>query len=134
VIIKKFDVATADRIYYEAGELAGRALYETMMAKGANFNEFIKDLQELLARLKIGIFRVEKLDLERMKFTLTLEEDLDCSGLPICNETICAYDEGFFSGLLSQYTGNRFAVKEIDCWCSGARVCRFEAKPELQGE
>jgi hypothetical protein len=81
-----------------------------------------------LSKLKIGILRVEKADLEKLNFTLTVAEDLDCSGLPVCEETICTYDEGFISGLLSEYTGRAFDVKEVDCWCSGDRVCRFDVK------
>jgi uncharacterized protein len=30
--------------------------------------------------------------------------------------------------LLSAHTGRKFLVKEVDCWCSGDRVCRFEVK------
>jgi predicted hydrocarbon binding protein len=56
-------------------------------------------------------------------------EDLDCSGLPDYDEMICTYDEGFISGLLHEYTGKSFDVKEVDCWCSGDRVCRFDVKP-----
>jgi predicted hydrocarbon binding protein len=52
-------------------------------------------------------------------------EDLDCSGIPVCSEEICTYDEGFISGIMLEFTGKRFNVKEIDCWCSGGRVCRF---------
>jgi len=67
--------------------------------------------------------------LEKMEFTLTVAEDLDCSGLPVCNENICTYDEGFIRGLLFEFSGKKFDVKEVDCWCSGDRVCRFEVKP-----
>jgi uncharacterized protein len=129
VIIRKFDPATADQIFFEAGELAGKELYKAMMPQGKDFNEFVRELQDLLANLKIGILRVEQADLTKMHFTLTVAEDLDCSGLPVCDETICTYDEGFISGLLLEQTGIRFDVKEVDCWCSGDRVCRFEVKP-----
>jgi predicted hydrocarbon binding protein len=93
-----------------------------------DFNKFVVELQELLKKLKIGILRIEKADLESMNFTLTVAEDLDCSGLPASDETICTYDEGFISGLFSQYTGKSFDAEEVDCWCSGDRVCRFEAQ------
>jgi len=129
VLIKRFDAETADRIFYEAGELAGRELYRSRMTKGTDFTEFIREIQELLVELRIGILRIEKADMVNMTFTLTVAEDLDCSGLPVCDETICTYDEGFINGLLSEHTGGRFDVKEIDCWCSGDRVCRFEVKP-----
>ena len=129
VIIKEFNTATADRIYYMAGELAGREFCKQLINKENDFNGFVQQVQELLSGLKIGIMRVEKSDLEKMHFTLTVAEDLDCSGLPVSDETICTYDEGFISGLLAEYSGKKFDVKEVDCWCSGDRVCRFDVKP-----
>ena len=129
VIIQEFDTATADRLYYKAGELAGRELFRALITQKTDFGAFIKELQELLSALKIGILRVEKSDVEKMEFTLTVAEDLDCSGLPVCDETICTYDEGFISGLLLEFSGKNFDVKEVDCWCSGDRVCRFDVRP-----
>ena len=128
VLIKQYDAETADRIFYQAGKHAGKEFYKELITQQDNFNEFVIELQELLKKLKVGILRIEKTDLENMSFTLTVAEDVDCSGLPASDETICTYDEGFISGLLSEYTGKNFSAKEIDCWCSGDRVCRFEAK------
>jgi predicted hydrocarbon binding protein len=128
VLIRNFDAETADRMMFEAGELAGRELFKALMTKGAEFGEFIKELQQILEDLKVGILRVEEADAVNMNFTVTVAEDLDCSGLPVCDETICTYDEGFIGGLLHEYTGSRFDVKEVDCWCSGDRVCRFSVK------
>jgi len=54
--------------------------------------------------------------------------DLDCSGLPPTDETVCDYDEGFIAGILNHYTKKKFEVKEIDCWASGKQTCRFRAK------
>jgi len=129
VIIQEFDPATADRIYYKAGELAGRELFKNAITQKTDFSAFVEEVQSLLSSLKIGILRVEKSDLAKMEFTLTVAEDLDCSGLPVCGETICTYDEGFISGLLNAFSGKEFSVKEVDCWCSGDRVCRFDVKP-----
>jgi predicted hydrocarbon binding protein len=129
VIIQEFDTETANRIYFKAGELAGRELFKNLITQKTDFGAFLKELQGLLTALKIGILRVEKSDLEKMEFTLTVAEDLDCSGLPICDENICTYDEGFIGGLLLEFSGKQFDVEEIDCWCSGERVCRFDVKP-----
>ena len=128
VVIKEFDAQTADRIFYAAGEKAGREFFRQLLNKDYDFNAFIQQLQDLLSNLKIGILRVEASDLDKMHFTITVSEDLDCSGLPVSDETICTYDEGFISGILSEYTGSPFEVKEVDCWCSGDRVCRFDAR------
>ncbi len=129
VIIQEFDAATAEKIYYKAGELAGKELFKNLIKEKTDFNAFVKELQDLLSNLKIGILRVESADFEKMEFTLTVAEDLDCSGLPISDETICTYDEGFIAGILFEFSGKKFEVKEVDCWCSGDRVCRFEVKP-----
>ena len=129
VLIQEFDPATADRLFYKAGELAGRELFKAVITQKTDFAAFIQELEDLLSALKIGILRVEQSDLEKMEFTLTVAEDLDCSGLPVCEETVCTYDEGFISGLLREFSGRRVVVKEVDCWCSGDRVCRFEVRP-----
>jgi hypothetical protein len=128
VLIKNYDAETADRIFYEAGQHAGKEFCKELITQKDDFNEFVVELQGLIKNLKIGILRIEEADLEKMTFTLTVAEDLDCSGLPTSDETICTYDEGFISGLFSEYTGKDFSAKEIDCWCSGDRVCRFEAQ------
>jgi len=128
VLIKQYGTETADRIFYEAGKHAGKEFCKELISQENDFNDFVVELQDLLKKLKIGILRIEKADLAKMTFTLTVAEDLDCSGLPASDGTICTYDEGFISGLLSEYTGKNFSAKEVDCWCSGDRVCRFEAK------
>jgi uncharacterized protein len=127
VLIQRMGVADADRVFYDAGREAGVQFYAHVLTKKASFQEFVGDLQEALRKLSMGILRVEQADLERLRFTLTVAEDLDCSGLPVCGEQVCTYDEGFIHGLLSSHTGREFQVREVDCWASGDRVCRFEA-------
>ncbi|MCB2187867.1 MAG: 4-vinyl reductase [Deltaproteobacteria bacterium] len=128
VLIRELGPVAADRIYYEAGRSAGRQFFQNLVTERQDFQQFIVELQKLLADLNIGILRVEKADLANLEFVLTVAEDLDCSGLPITNESICTYDEGFINGLFLEFTGREFEVKEVDCWCTGDRVCRFEAK------
>jgi predicted hydrocarbon binding protein len=129
ILITEVGVEKAERIFYKAGELAGKEFFNNVIPKTEDFNEFIIQLQKSLKDLNIGILRVESADMEKLHFILTVAEDLDCSGLPMCDEEVCTYDEGFINGILSEYTGKNFNVKEIDCWCSGDRVCRFDVKP-----
>ncbi len=126
ILICEMGVEETDRIFYRTGEKAGREFYKNVITKKDGFDEFIGELQETLKTLNIGILRIETADMDTLEFTLTVAEDLDCSGLPVCGEQICTYDEGFISGLLSEHTGKTFLTKEIDCWCSGDRVCRFK--------
>ncbi|MCX8061464.1 MAG: 4-vinyl reductase [Anaerolineales bacterium] len=123
-----------DQIFYAAGRLAGQQFYQNALKPVHDLNEFIRELTLTLREWGIGILRIEKLDLKRGEIVLTVSEDLDCSGLPELDDEICVYDEGFLCGLLESFTGQPFKVKEIDCWCTGDRTCRFRAEfPPLSG-
>jgi uncharacterized protein len=130
VLIRDFGVEKADRVFFEAGKKAGQEYYQNVLTDKGDLNHFFADIQRTMKELAIGIFRVESADLQRGSFVLTVDEDLDCSGIPVCSEQICTYDEGFIAGLLLAYSGKDYLVKEIDCWGSGARVCRFTVAPK----
>jgi uncharacterized protein len=117
-----------EQIFYEAGKLAGMEFFKHALPKTEGFGDFVNALQEKLREGAIGILRMEKADIENGSFVLTVEEDLDCSGLPEIGYEVCTYDEGFIAGLLESYTGKMFKVKEVDCWCTGDRTCRFTAE------
>ncbi len=125
-LIKQFNVEKGREVFINAGRLAGAEFCKNVLNTKLGFDEFIAELQKKLKELNIGILRVEKADLETMDFILTVAEDLDCSGLPVSDETVCEYDEGFIAGILNTYTGKEFHAKEVDCWASGDRVCRFK--------
>lgn len=128
ILITEYDVETASDLFIKAGKLAGEHFCKNVLNTDLEFNEFIAELQQTLKNLKIGILRIEKADLTNFEMTLTVAEDLDCSGLPLTEETVCDYDEGFIAGILKAYTGKDFLVKEVDCWATGDRVCRFAVK------
>jgi predicted hydrocarbon binding protein len=129
VLIRDFGVEKADRVFFEAGKEAGKAYCDNILTDKKDLNGLFADLQRTMKELGIGIFRVESADLENNSFVITIAEDLDCSGIPVCSEQICIYDEGFIAGLLLAYSGKDFNVKEVDCWGSGGRVCRFTVVP-----
>lgn len=128
VLIADLGVDVANAIFTKAGRQAGIHFCKNMLDSTKDFNEFIAQLQRTLKEQAIGILRIESADLENMHFILTVAEDLDCSGLPCTDEVVCQYDEGFIAGILEAYTGKSFSAKEIDCWASGDRVCRFDVR------
>ena len=130
VLSEKCGEAAAREIFVDAGRLAGSELCKNLLNRDLDLSKFLVELQNKLRDLDIGVLRIEKADWENMHFVLTVSEDLDCSGLPATGETVCDYDEGFIAGILSTYSGTDFCVKEVDCWASGARVCRFDARPK----
>ncbi|WP_027186337.1 V4R domain-containing protein [Desulfovibrio inopinatus] len=128
VIEREVGTQKTDELFYQAGKLAGCEFYKHILGNMTDFTEFVKRLQQMLKEMGIGILRIEKADLDAGSFILTVSEDLDCSGLPELDYEICVYDEGFIAGLMESYTGKAFRVKEIDCWCTGDRTCRFTAE------
>lgn len=135
ILETRYGTAETDKIFYEAGHLAGRHFYDNVLVpKPDSFNSLIQQLQKILTELGIGILRVEEATLDTLNFTLTVSEDLDCSGLPDLGYEICIYDEGFLAGILEAFTGRPFKVKEVDCWCTNDRTCRFEARPVEMGD
>ena len=122
-----------DKLFYEAGRLAGNAFYDKYLTETHDINVFVSQLQMVMKDSKMGILRVEKADEAQGELVLTVSEDLDCSGLPEVDYEICHYDEGFIAALLERYSGKHFKVKEIDCWCTGDRTCRFHAVADNNG-
>jgi predicted hydrocarbon binding protein len=128
VLCRRYGANEAAEIHRESGLLAGTEFAKNVLDLTLPFNEFVAHLQEKLLSLKIGVLRIEEFDSKTGKAILTVGEDLDCSGLPVTGETVCFYDEGFLAGVLNSYTKLNYDVREIDCWATGSRVCRFKAE------
>jgi uncharacterized protein len=64
VIDASYGAAEADRIFYQAGLIAGKEFYLHMVDGVKSFEQFIARLEESLESLSIGILRVEKSDPE----------------------------------------------------------------------
>jgi predicted hydrocarbon binding protein len=129
LLVQEFGVERADTLFYEAGRRAGSQYFAHVMKPQSNLDGFFAELQRTLKDLQIGIFRVESMDEARGSFVVTVAEDLDCSGIPVCAEQICTYDEGFLAAIFEEQTGRTYRVKEVDCWGSGDRTCRFTVDP-----
>ncbi|HTY02299.1 MAG TPA: V4R domain-containing protein [Rhodocyclaceae bacterium] len=130
VLEKQYGTEKADELFYNAGYLAGGHFYDHVIGKVTDLGEFVRKLQDALKEMAIGVLRVEEEDLAHGRLILTVGEDLDCSGLPELSYEICTYDEGFIAALLESFSGLKFKVKEVDCWCTGDRTCRFLATVE----
>jgi predicted hydrocarbon binding protein len=125
VLSKAHGLEQANEYFRQAGFMAGSEFAKHILGLKTDFDTFIADLQKKLEELKIGVLRMEAFDPDNGNIVLTVGQDLDCSGLPITNENVCIYDEGFIAGILETYTGKTYEVREVDCWANGDRVCRF---------
>lgn len=127
VLEQRYGTEAADEIFRDAGVIAGRAFFQKYCSDVKDIGDLARTVQERFRDLAIGLVRFEKVDLDSMTIQLTVDEDLDCSGMPDSNEQICVFDEGLIKGILESFTGKSFTVREVDCWCSGERTCRFRA-------
>lgn len=129
-LIRRFGKDTQIDVFRNAGQLAGNYFATHMLNLDQPLDSFVSELQKKMQELKIGVLRIEHVDEESGRIILTVAEDADCSGLPVLGETVCNYDEGFISGILSTYSGKPYKAVEVDCWATGDRVCRFHANIE----
>lgn len=127
ILERNYGTEKADALFREAGVLAGKNFYDQFLCSATDVNSLVALIRDTFSALGIGIFRVEAADLNGLKFTFTVDEDLDCSGMPDTSDVVCVYDEGFIQGILERFSGKPFKVREVDCWCTGARTCRFDA-------
>lgn len=127
---QKYGTETADSLFREAGALAGRAFFDRYCREAGDIGELANTVQQKFRELGMGIVRFEKVDPDLREVQLTVDEDLDCSGLPDTREQICVYDEGLIQGVLEAFTGKKYSVREVDCWCTGERTCRFKGRVE----
>ncbi|MDO4479269.1 MAG: 4-vinyl reductase [Lachnospiraceae bacterium] len=125
VLAEEFGVEKADELFRKAGYKAGCEFAKNELDLSQDVNGLFAQLQKVLREMRIGILRVEQMIEKEHAIVLTVAEDLDCSGLPLTNEVVCHFDEGFIGGILETYTHKPYVVRETDCWASGDRVCRF---------
>jgi predicted hydrocarbon binding protein len=128
ILEQNYGTEKTDTLFREAGFMAGNAFYQKYLGDAKDTAGFLHKTQDYFNRVGKGILRVETAEEDNSHFILTVDEDLDCSGLPDMDDVICVYDEGFFKGLLESFSGKKYDVKETDCWCTNARTCRYEAK------
>lgn len=128
VLAAEYGAERCAEIFRLAGHLAGVEFAKNVLTPKSSMDKFVRELQQALKDLKMGILRIETADEDFGHITVTVAQDLDCSGLPPTDEVVCNFDEGFLSGILDICTSREYEVREIDCWASGDRVCRFECK------
>ena len=125
---EKLGIEETTNLFREAGIQSGKAFYSKFLINSLNITTLVDKIKESFNAMGIGIFKIESLTEDHSYFKFTIEEDLDCSGFPNVSKSICVYDEGFIKGILEEFSGKEYEVHEIDCWCTGSNICRFEAK------
>jgi predicted hydrocarbon binding protein len=131
VLERQYGTQMADELFREAGRVAGAEYARHVIGEQPDLPSFVSALQTSLRDSRIGILRMEEVSDDGSHVVLTVSEDLDCSGLPELGYGVCTFDEGFIAAVLESHIGKPFEAREVDCWCTGDRTCRFEANVVL---
>ena len=126
VLERQYGQAASNDLFFKAGKISGQEFCHHNMNGDLPFFDFIPHLQAKLRDLGIGILRIEHSNPQNFHITLTLEEDLDCSGTPVTGQTLCHYDEGFLAGIFECYSGHEMEARELECWGTGSQTCLLE--------
>jgi len=126
-LINEFGEEQAKRIFYQAGQDAGREVYRQRFADVKGVHRLVQGIADVFNELKLGVFRIEDVDAESGRFEFSVLEDLDCSGTPDVGATKCPFDEGLIAGILGSHLAKSVHVRETECWGAGGKMCRFEA-------
>lgn len=127
-LAERFGETAQIEVFRGAGYRSGVFFAQSYLDLTLGMSDFIAQLQRKLEEMKIGLLRVEEVEEDTGRIVFTISEDADCSGLPAMGETVCNYDEGFLSGVLTAYTKKPYTAVEVNCWATGDRVCRFRAE------
>ncbi len=127
-LLKYHDKETVSKILRDTGRSAGVAFAKKLLNLDLPTEDFLDNVSKVFNQCKIANVRIEDVNNETGEITLAVYDDVSCSGVPVTGETVCKYDEGVLEGIFQTYSNKNYYVKEIDCWATGAKICRFNAK------
>ena len=105
---------------YRYGQRCGKALVE-------NFGLSCSDLQEVKSVIEpvwmeAGLSRLRVESMEESEIIVNLEESVEAK-----EGNTCDFARGYLSGMISQLTGKRFEVDEVECASGGYISCVMQA-------
>jgi len=93
----------------------------------------VRNVQELICALQdLSVGKLSSVEQTDDQVVLVATECATCSGIPNIGEAICHFETGFVSGGLEDVFGGPVKTVETQCWGLGDKVCRWEAKLDVQ--
>lgn len=106
----------ARHMLYRYGQRCGRALVESFGLKCESLSE-VKSVIEPIW-MEAGLSRIRIESLEESEMIVNLEESVEAK-----EGKSCDFSRGYLSGIVSQLTGKRFEVDEVECASRGYITC-----------
>ena len=104
----EYGTEQSDRLLYKAGFLAGTEFCKRYVGECASFSDFVAKVQAALEEMNVGILHVERADMDKLEFTLTVAEIWTVPDSRIWDMSSAPTHEGLISGLFKSFTGKSF--------------------------
>ncbi|OGS52252.1 MAG: hypothetical protein A3K75_06110, partial [Euryarchaeota archaeon RBG_13_61_15] len=106
----------ARTMLYRYGQRCGRALVESYALSCASLSE-VKSIIEPIW-MEAGLSRIRIDSVEESEMMVTLEESIEAK-----DGKTCEFAKGYLSGIVSELTGKRYEVEEVECASDGYLAC-----------
>lgn len=105
---------------YRYGQRCGRALVESFGLSSDDLTEARSMIEPLW--MEAGLSRMKIVSMQQSEMIVNLEESVEAK-----EGRTCDFARGYLSGIVSQLTGKRFEVDEVECASTGYPECVMQA-------
>jgi len=105
---------------YRYGQRCGRALVESFGLSSGDLTEARTMIEPLW--MEAGLSRMKIESMQESEMVVNLEESVEAK-----EGNTCDFARGYLSGIVSQLTGKRFEVDEVECTSTGYPACVMQA-------
>jgi predicted hydrocarbon binding protein len=110
-------------ILYDIGETLGNQINHLFV--GNELRKLLSQIGDFWQRNLLG--EIDEVRFESDKeFYFNVYECFECSHMPDIGQTVCKFDEGILTNILSTKLSQPVSVKEIECFATGSDHCRFK--------
>ena len=113
-------------VLYEVGSNFATNLKEVFVA--SEFDGLLEELAHFWKEHALGQIDEVRTSEEGANLHFNVYDCFECSHMPNIGQTVCKFDEGFLTRIVSEKLQDTFAVKELKCYATGNDCCEFEVR------
>ena len=116
IAVKQFGNDESNRLFYEAGNIAGRFFFDNFLVKDKDLplDSFLEKLRAVLDENCIRFLRIDSVNEAAGEFAISVAAGFEGDALDAIKLADCDYDNGFVEGVLFKYAGKDFKAKGVN--------------------
>src|SRR5271157_506118 len=111
-------------LLFDSGTMVGK--YLDPLFQSVEMDPLVEELGQFWRKFSFG--EIDEVMQTSDAVYFNVYDCFECSHVPNVGQTICRFDEGFLSTLLSEKLKTQYSVEELECYGTGAGHCRFVVK------